>query len=261
MCKLRSFITKFAKRALRKIGISNEPRCAEDRQIVTLPDADDGAATIMTQISGATMTTPEAQLSLINAVRYTVKFGLPGAFVECGVWRGGSSMAIALTLLQEGVSDRDIYLYDTFQGMTEPSSADRTGDGVSAATLLEQDSLKTGVWCLSSYEEVRRNLLSTGYPQERIHFIQGPVEETIPGRAPFSEIALLRLDTDWYESTKHELEHLYPRLVPHGIVVIDDYGYWEGARKAVDEFFGAKNQPFFLHRIDRSARSMVKPVS
>jgi O-methyltransferase len=260
MSNLHSFVATFKQRVLRKIGKAREQQLAVGPPAARLPDADDGAAEIMAQISGATMTTLEAQLSLINAVRYTVKFGLPGAFVECGVWRGGSSMAIALTLLQEGVTDRDIYLYDTFQGMTQPSSVDRTGDGVSAATHLEQDSLKTGVWCLSSYEEVRRNLLSTGYPSERLHFIQGAVEETIPECAPFSEIALLRLDTDWYESTKHELEHLYPRLVPHGIVVIDDYGYWEGARKAVDEFFGAKNQPFFLHRIDRSARSMVKPV-
>jgi len=85
------------------------------------------------------------------------------------------------------------------------------------------------------------------------------VESTTPGRAP-KEIALLRLDTDYYESTRHELEHSYPRLSPGGILIIDGYGHFMGAKKAVNEYFNQHPEPIFFHRIDYAARIAVKPL-
>ena len=94
---------------------------------------------------------------------------------------------------------------------------------------------------------------SLGSGPERIHFVEGKVEDTIPAHAP-ERIALLRLDTDWYESTRHELEHLYPRLSRGGVLIIDDYGHWQGARQAVDEYFGDAHAAL-LNRIDYTARA------
>jgi hypothetical protein len=107
-------------------------------------------------------------------------------------------------------------------------------------------------------DAVRRTVLGSGYPAERVHFVEGRVEDTLPAHAP-EQLALLRLDTDWYESTRAEMEHLYPRLVPGGVLIIDDYGHWEGARRAVDEHFAAHGPAPLLHRIDYTARIAVKP--
>jgi O-methyltransferase len=112
------------------------------------------------------------------------------------------------------------------------------------------------LWCIASLDDVRANLLSTGYPANQIHFVPGKVEQTIPKTLP-ERLALLRLDTDWYESTKHELEHLYPRLSNDGVLIIDDYGHWRGAREAVDEFFLRSRHPL-LHRLDYTGRLMLK---
>jgi hypothetical protein len=111
--------------------------------------------------------------------------------------------------------------------------------------------------CYASLNEVKSAMARTKYNPDRVHFIQGKVEDTIPGQAPES-IALLRLDTDWYESTRHELEHLFPRLSPGGILIIDDYGDWQGARKAVDEFIASHAPTLFLSRIDDTGRLAVK---
>ena len=123
--------------------------------------------------------------------------------------------------------------------------------------MLQKEPKGTGLWAYAGLEEVRRNVLSTGYPEDRIAFIQGKVEDTIPGTIP-EKIALLRLDTDWYESTRHELTHLYPLLSSSGILIIDDYGHWQGARRAVDEYLGAMPAPTYLHRIDYTGRLALK---
>jgi O-methyltransferase len=187
-------------------------------------------------------------------VQHLVQAQVPGCFVECGVWRGGSSMAIALTLRQLGVSDRDLYLYDTYTGMTPPTEVDRSPEGLPAEVLLTANA---DMRCIADEDDVRRNLALTGYPAARVHFVAGKVEETLPAHAPREPIALLRLDTDWYESTKHELETLYPRLVSGGILLVDDYGHWAGSKKAVDEYFAGR--PIYLHRVDFSGRLLIKP--
>jgi len=106
-------------------------------------------------------------------------------------------------------------------------------------------------------DAVRATLTQSGYPTGRLHFVRGPVETTLPEHAP-ERLALLRLDTDWYESTRHELQHLYPRLSEGGVLIVDDYGHWEGARRAVDEYFERHPPAPLLNRIDYTGRIAVK---
>jgi predicted O-methyltransferase YrrM len=213
---------------------------------------------IFSRVKRHTMTSPDRVMALCDAVRYVVAREVPGAVVECGVWRGGSSMAAALMLAALGAADRDLYLFDTFEGMTEPTERDRRArDSADAARLLNTSARDEKIWCYSSLDEVKANLKSTGYPEERLFFVQGRVEDTVPEKAP-ERIAILRLDTDWYESTRHELEHLFPRLSVGGVLIIDDYGAWEGARRAVDEFVERTGAPILLNRIDETGRVGVK---
>lgn len=210
-------------------------------------------------ISPFTMTSPERVFSLIEAVHYIEKYKIKGDIVECGVWKGGSMMAVAETLISLKNLDRQLYLYDTFEGMPPPGSEDITVYGEKADLLLQADSDKDRnlKWAHSTLDTVRENMNKTGYPVEKIFYVKGKVEETIPTTIP-GKIALLRLDTDWYDSTLHELEHLFSLLSRGGILIIDDYGYWQGARKAVDEYFTDYSIPIFLSRIDETGRIAVK---
>jgi hypothetical protein len=218
---------------------------------------------IVRKVREHTSSSAERITGLINAVKYLEANRLEGAFVECGVWRGGSVMAAMYSLLGLGDTTREFHLYDTYEGMSEPTDKDVMFDGQKASDILRATPKAEGsgnYWCVASLQDVQQSVLSTGYPKERIHLIKGKVEETLPAQAP-AQIALLRLDTDWYESTKHELIHLYPRLCDHGVLIIDDYGHWRGAKQAVDEFFGA--QPFrpLLNRLDYTGRLLIKPPS
>ncbi|MFA5938148.1 MAG: TylF/MycF/NovP-related O-methyltransferase [Sinimarinibacterium sp.] len=226
--------------------------------------ASDADQRIAQSVRGQTMTNPLRVHALLDAVAYVCDRRIPGAFVECGVWRGGSVLAMLLKLLDLGITDRDIYLYDTFEGMTAPTENDTSAFEASALDTWQsaQSEGKRGWDQMFSAEvytldTVKSLLASSGYPTARLHFVQGPVEQTIPGTLPDS-IALLRLDTDWYESTRHEMEHLYPRLASGGVLIIDDYGHWEGCRKAVDEYFGTQAPRPLLNRIDYNARIAVK---
>jgi O-methyltransferase len=224
---------------------------------ISVPDLSEAEQRIIATAKPFTMTSTERMAALINAVIYVTQNGIPGDIAECGVWRGGSMMIVAQTLLAHGDRSRSLYLFDTFEGMSSPTENDKSFDDVSAAAQLEQDPKGTGIWCYASLEDVRANILSTGYPEEKIHLIKGKVEDTIPHHNPAS-LALLRLDTDWYESTKHELNHLFPILDPKGILIIDDYGHWQGAKKAVDEYFAELGENIYLHRIDYTGRILVR---
>jgi O-methyltransferase len=218
-------------------------------------DIDSLGRSIYEAVKPFTVTGPAAVFTLCDAVRYVVRAKIPGAFVECGVFMGGSSMAAALAAKQLG-ADLDIHLFDTFEGMPPPTERD-------AFVLANRPVLgfdpKTGdPWTRCDEATVRANMARTGYNQSRLHFHRGMVEATIPEQAP-SQISVLRLDTDWYESTKHELVHLWPRLSPGGILIIDDYGEFTGARDAVDEYFAPR--PVFLFRVDYSRRMVVKDRS
>ena len=221
--------------------------------------------TIVSRALPYTMTGVLRLDATVDAVRHVVARGLPGALVECGVWRGGSVLAMLLTLQELGHDDRDVYLFDTFEGMTEPTERDVTSSEPPALATFEQARERgERPWPelfgadVFDEESVRATLSGTGYPAERLHLVRGPVEETVPGAAP-EEIALLRLDTDWYESTHHELVHLYPRLIDGGVLIVDDYGHWQGARQAVDEYFASgAAAPLLLNRIDYTGRIAVK---
>ncbi len=224
------------------------------------PDMSEADVALFLAVAPFTMTSPERVIALRDAVNYVCDSELPGAFVECGVWRGGSMMVTAQTLLARG-QERALYLFDTFTGMPEPSVHDRSFLGRSAREQFakvarENDAGST--WCEADEEDVRQNLASTGYNMAAVQLVKGKVEDTLPAQAP-EQIALLRLDTDWYESTRHELECLYDRVVRGGIIIIDDYGYWQGARKAVDEYLAALSARPLLTRVDSTGRLLLKP--
>jgi O-methyltransferase len=207
-----------------------------------------------------TMTSPERMYAVYQSVRHVVRASVPGDIVECGVWRGGSSMLAALTLSEYGDEDRRLYLYDTFAGMSEPSDRDVAASGESAMPRWRSEqSGDVNAWCYSPLDEVRRNMHSTGIAPERVQLVEGKVEDTVPAVMP-ERIAVLRLDTDWYESTWHELVHLYPRLSPGGVLIVDDYGHWRGAREAVDRYFGEVAEPILLARTDYTGRIGVRPA-
>lgn len=214
---------------------------------------------ILKCIAGYTMTSAERQVALVQAVHHIVRRGIAGCIVECGIWRGGSVMAIAMAFVQEGDVGRNLYLFDTYVGMASLTEVDKTFDGTLAQVHLDRDINRTSnVWAIAGIDDVRKNMASTGYPQERISYVKGPVEAMLPHHSPAEPIALLRLDTDWYESTKHELVHLFPLITEGGFLIIDDYGHWEGTKKAVDEYFAGQPRHYYMHRIDYTGRLIIK---
>jgi hypothetical protein len=195
-----------------------------------------------------------------QAVRHVCRNDIPGDIVECGVWRGGQAMLVAYALLHEGVRDRRLTLYDTFAGMPRPSERDFGIGRRPTPARLKWERLQRAdrnEWLYAPLDEVRRNLARTGYPTEMIACVPGKVEDTLPA-ARHDAIALLRLDTDFYESTKAELHYLYPRLSQGGVLLIDDYGHWAGAKQAVDEYFGTLERPPLMTRPDYAGRTAVK---
>jgi hypothetical protein len=227
-------------------------------------DLSEADARIVAAVQPYTMTTPARVAALLGAVDYVERRGLPGAYVECGVWRGGSVLAIVLKLLDLGVVTRQVYAFDSFDGMPEPTPVDVSPySGVALDEWRAAREARRRPWAEMfdpasfNVDAVRGLLHGSGYPAGAIHVEAGRVEETIPDAAP-DEIALLRLDTDWYESTRHELVHLYPRLVRGGVLIIDDYGHWEGCRRAVDEYFEGDNAPILLTPVDYTCRIGVK---
>ena len=226
--------------------------------LVVYPDFDPAFVPAYACAREFTMTSPERMYALWQGVRQVLRRQVPGAFVECGVWRGGSSMVMAHTLLAQQQSSRELWLYDTFTGMPQPAGGDVDFTGRSAAAQLrssgDRDNL---VLARASLEEVRENMARTAYPTDRIRYVPGLVEDTIPAHAP-GAIALLRLDTDWEASTRHELTHLWPRLSAGGVLVIDDYGHWAGARRAVDDYFAARDDAPLLVRVDYTGRVAVR---
>ena len=221
------------------------------------PDFDQATIEICRSVKPFTMTSIERIASLCRSVEYVVRHDIPGDIVECGVWKGGSMMAIAHTLARLGVTRR-LHLFDTFKGMSEPTDADKSINGQLAADALATEDKNTSLnWAFSPLDEVKGHLRETGYDPSQVVFVKGKVEVTIPDQAP-DQIALLRLDTDWYESTYHELVYLYPRLSVGGVMIVDDYGHWEGARKAVDQYLAENNLKLLLNRIDYTGRIAVK---
>jgi O-methyltransferase len=232
---------------------------APDTLALTHPDLGPEFTDVYRRCHEFTMTGPERMFALSQAVAFVVQRGIPGDIVECGVWRGGSSMVSAYALDRAGETTKRLWLYDTFAGMSEPTERDVSVTGEHVADDWNSIKGKTAdpVFAYASLDDVQANMATTPIAADRLEYVQGKVEDTIPAHIP-ERISLLRLDTDWYESTKHELEHLWERLQPGGVLIIDDYGHWEGAREAVDEFFAGRNDAPLLNRIDYTGRIGVK---
>jgi O-methyltransferase len=210
-----------------------------------------------------TIASHEAIVELSRAVDYILANNIGGALVECGVFQGGNAVVMIRTLLNAGVTDRDIYLYDTFEGFPKPEAIDfeyLVGPALDTWQKFKKpgdQSEDNSDWLRYPLEKVQERVCALGYPADRIHFVKGLVENTIPQHAP-EKIALLRLDTDFYSSTKHELVHMYPRLQRGGILIIDDYGALHGARVATDEYLTENKIAFLPTRIDEHVRIGVK---
>jgi O-methyltransferase len=222
----------------------------EVMQVIS-PDMDKEFLDIYKRCKQYTVTSIERMFALYMASKYVARNDITGDIVECGVWKGGSSMLCALTLKLMQETQRKLYLYDTFEGMTEPTEKDVNYKGEKA---VKEEFNK---WCSIPLGYVWRDMVSTGYPYQNFVFVKGKVEDTIPRNIP-EKIALLRLDTDFYESTYHEMVHLFPRLVAGGVLIIDDYGHFKGAREAVDKYLRENNVKILLNRIDYTGRIGVK---
>lgn len=200
------------------------------------------------QVRTHTMCSNARLRGLYSALRDVVSRDIPGDVVECGTAQGGSAALMALTLRRLG-AQRKLWLFDTFEGLPAPTSQDPD---------FELADLFTGT-CIGSLDEVRE-LFHRLNVADDVEFVKGLFQETLPV-APMSQIAVLHIDGDWYESVKVCLEGLYDRVVPRGVIQLDDYGYWKGARKAVDEFLDQRGIQAELQRLDYSGRFLIKPAS
>ena len=260
MSSVLSFVKIGINSLLRKLGYQIVPYQPES---LVLPiDFEESDKTLWQVVRPYTMTHPEELYSLVRSLEYIVSAGIPGDLVECGVWKGGSSMAMALTLMRLGDTSRHLYLYDTFDtGWPVGGADDVSLDGITAhefwlRALAQGQTTDT---LFAKYDHVAQVMKATGYPADKVHMIKGKVEDTIPSEMP-ERIAVLRLDTDWYDSTRHEFVHLYPALSPGGVLMIDDYAYFKGSRKATDEYFVEQDIHILLHRVNGSGyRIGLKP--
>ena len=218
-----------------------------------LIDMEDDFKRIWKDISSYTLISVERGYAICQALAYLEKRGIPGDIVECGVWKGGACMLAARLIQERGYTRRKIWLYDTFEGMTEP-----TGEDIIAASGQPVSERNPKGWWAVTREEVAENLARTGYDSRMIELVKGDVCETLEQRIPSSPVALLRLDTDWYESTKKEMEVLFPRLMQGGVLLLDDYGHFRGAAKGVDEYFSNREIVPLLQRVDYTGRLYIK---
>ena len=234
---------------------------AQQQLLAGIRDADPRFHELYERCRAYTMTSIERLYALYKSVEYIVSANIPGDFAEAGVWRGGSCMLIAETLLALGESSRRIFLFDTFAGHPRPDAekdSDIWGNRAIDEWQRTTGDDNHGQWAYVSLEEVQANLALTGYPSDKLVFVKGLVEKTVQNVDAKGRLALLRLDTDWYGSTAAGLEHLYPRLISGGVLIIDDYGHYKGQRLAVDEYLAARKEPVLLNRIDYSCRLGVK---
>ena len=205
------------------------------------------------------MTSADRLLATLLSVKYVCNSNIEGDFVECGVWRGGNSI-IALHTLNKANKNKSVWMYDTFKGMTKPTEFDYENvTGKNAIKEFESKIMEDhNEWCFASLDDVKKNI--EYYKKDiNINIIQGDIIKTLKNNSNIPEvISVLRLDTDWYESTKLELEILYPRLSSGGVLLIDDYGHWGGCKKAVDEYFSTVEKKPLLIPSDYTGRVAIK---
>jgi len=204
-------------------------------------------------VNRLSMTPPIRLFNTYQACKHVHFNAIKGSFVECGVWRGGHAI-LASRLFAHWNDPRTIHLYDTFDGMTQPTHYD-----FEIATK-KQAVVKQGTkWLMASMDEVKRNFEKHGDPRAEVVFVKGDITQTlVDADCRPLEISVLRLDTDWYESTAASLDALYPRLSTNGVLIIDDYGHWGGAKRATDEYFSLSPVPLF-NFADYTCISATKP--
>jgi hypothetical protein len=219
-------------------------------------DARDRDIVCYVSVNNLSMTSFERMYGTLMACRHVCEIGLDGDFAECGVWRGGNAL-IAADVFSRLAPGRKTYLFDTFAGMTEPTDLDVSGRVNARELYLQAQRDDHNDWCYASLDEVKAAFQARRLQSQAV-FVRGDVLQTLknPENLPKS-ICVLRLDTDWYESTRAELEILYPRLQIGGVLIIDDYGFWGGAKKAVDEYFTSHPRPL-LHYLDHTGRMGIK---
>jgi O-methyltransferase len=202
-------------------------------------------------VSPYSMTSKERINCLYDSLEYIRLNNIKGDIIECGVWKGGNILGIMEYFSFHNITNKQIWMYDTFSGMTSPEDIDVDYSDASAKNILSQ------VMCVSPLNEVMSNLQNSSYPLNKIKIIEGDICETLlnPVNVPNS-ISLLRLDTDWYKSTKIELEILYPKLEKNGVLIVDDYGHWRGAQQVVDEYFAHQN--IIIEKIDYTGIKIIK---
>lgn len=241
-----------------KTDVDYQLLMAQQNIIAAMADLDPDFKPLLESVKPYTMTSIERLYDLFKSVEYVVKAGIPGDLLECGVWKGGSMMLAARTLLAMGDTSRTLYLLDTYEGHPKPDAEldrDMWGNNPQQEWINYRKTDETSDWAYVSIDEVRANLEQTGYPMDKVKLVKGMVEKTAES-VPAPTFSVLRLDTDWYASAKVGLEVFWPRLVPRGVLIIDDYGHYRGQRKAVDEYFASN--PVLLHRVDYSCRTVVK---
>jgi O-methyltransferase len=206
---------------------------------------------IFNKVKPITLLEKERVFANIDSVQHIIDHDIDGDIVEVGVFKGGSIISMILALEELKIKNRKIHLFDTFEGMTEPTNVDIDLNNQHASILMD-DPL---VSCGCSLNEVIKNVnFHCKYPKDLINYHKGDILKTI--FIP-SKIAILRLDTDWYESTKFELENFYDKVSKNGVIIIDDYGHWQGCKKAVDEFL-SKNPKIEIEKIDYTGVKFFK---
>ena len=230
-------------------------RVKQSSEVAVEATADESS---MLAIAGRYSMTSKARLwATLQAMQHIAREKIDGDLVECGVWKGGNLVLFGLMAKKLGLT-RTIWGYDTFEGMSAPTDEDVRISTAETAKEMLPSFTKNGVteWCYSPYQEVEQNFRRE-VGDAPLKLIKGKVEDTLSVVSNIPDrIAILRLDTDWYESTRKELDVLYPRLEKGGVLIIDDYGYWAGSKKAVDEYFSDRS--VWLHRVDHSCRLVIK---
>jgi O-methyltransferase len=264
---IKNTLAKFARQCSQRLRIASVRQPAgigdneSSRNSMLYPaEFDDADRSVFDYVlsNNLTMVGRERLIATLLACKHVCSAGIEGDFVECGVWRGGNSL-VAADVFDRMMTKKRVYLFDTFAGMTEPAEIDeRIGvPHASHPTFVANQRKSHNEWCYAPLEEVAATFRKRGL-LNRAQFIKGDVTRTLDDDEHLpTKIAVLRLDTDWYASTRKELETLWPRLQPGGVLMIDDYGYWRGSKEAVDEYFAGPHKPY-LHYIDQSGRLAIK---
>jgi O-methyltransferase len=253
-------LKNIVRRALNKLGYEIRSKSNAHSDSLIMQELNDAEREIVKYVmsENLTMVSLERLISTVMACKHALDQDVEGDFVECGVWRGGNALAAA-EIFKLYKSNKSVWLFDTFKGMTSPTDEDvSSSNGKKAMSKFLADQKEShNEWCYASIEDVRRNFANRGL-MSNIFFVEGDVCKTLQMQMLPIKICVLRLDTDWYESTKKELEIFYPKLSINGCLIIDDYGHWSGAKKATEEYFGGEhNRPFF-HNTDYTGRIAIK---